>query len=713
MFNSDAVIKQSFWLMVFSLAIVLTGCAGITPTQVPPEDAHYSNGGEYKDSDRSEEYSAIARGEDRYSAIGPGESNHMNRSPETDLGASNEIASTLQCIPSPLGPICSAYPVVITSESHGSAAGRIKLSPTSSAGRSASPFWNIWVDQGGRIEQALVLKKSHDLILDLSRYRYNSRLSTSISPEVIKTIEESCDRDWLRFKVRPFSLDQKLSLTKYEDTLEVKLDHLCGSPNPKDLKLIEEYRNKRLDLPRLAKAVQGGQIKFSFVPQEPGCAVMGLSIWDETGMVPLDHLVVTLPIAKPNEPPPPCGITGDPRITLTQDTDSLLRIALDRNADNPPPVASLSMFEAEVGGDLRTVAILIERNLYENTKGRKGLHTWVTEGLLSDYLANQLLDQLNVARENLDSESPNRHPYPYAPMARELEIKLFSQYQGLENAAKYARDALVRAVNTAKEEFPLVLIRAVNAKNHRFIVPLGLLAAKIETPVFKKSMTVITPLPVERYPATRACINTWTLAVPESLENDNSSPERLVEANNIVDFERIKTEAQLEKYVSSEGNESSPDALPTKAEGLILLAHHAPSVIWFQDESKRVSSEQLERRFPTGSVALLAGCSTASPEGDYQKWISKLNEHGIDAMIVSPFPVLTEYATHFALNFGLAAQSARRNNKTPTILELFQEASNATLKKFKAQYGENTAFNEMALEFVVAGDSSLRMCANR
>jgi hypothetical protein len=373
------------------------------------------------------------------------------------------------------------------------------------------------------------------------------------------------------------------------------------------------------------------------------------------------------------------------------------------------------MFETEVEGDLHTVVILIERSLYEKTKGGQGVHTWLTEGLISNYLATQLLDQLNAARKNLDSESPYRRPYPYERIARELDIKLFSQYQGSENVAKYAREALLRAVNTAKEKFPTVLIRAVDAKDKRFLVPLGLLTAKIKTPIFTKSMTVITPLPVERYPAARACINTWTLAVPESLENDSSSRAELVEADKIVEFPRVKTEAELRQYVSDGGKyiqSVGSAASPSKAEGLILLAHHSPTFIWFQDGSERVASEQLKRNFPIGSVAVFAACSTASPEGKYQEWVTKLNKHGVDAMIVSPFPVLIEYATRFALNFGLQAQNARDKHERPSFLELFRAARDATSDKFKKLYGDNTGFNEMALEFVVAGDYSIRMCAN-
>ncbi|MHB0986800.1 MAG: hypothetical protein ACYC05_14580 [Sulfuricella sp.] len=572
--------------------------------------------------------------------------------------------------------------------------------PRPAPARGAEPSWNTWFERGGEFAEVLRPDARYELVLDLSLYRYFARLSAGAGPEVRRKLEESRGLESLRFVVRPFSLDGKLRLTGTEGALDARLERLFGPPAGDEAQRIERYRNGTLPLAEFARSVQAGETRFGVVALTPGCAAVALSVWDETGLFPLDHLVVSVPVAAANEPAPACGPAGEARAAVEQGAGALLQVSLDRAALEPAPAASLHIFETTVLGRPRTAVVMVERSAYERSKGAEGVYTWLTEALMSDYLARP--DQLRVQIDEARRQAGRNAPHSYAPVARELAAKLFSQDGGRENVAGQAREALRRAV--AESGDPVIVARTITAGGERAFMPLGLLGARAEAPVVARPITVIEPLPVERYPGTRACIGTWTLAVPDRLEGVGDA--ELGGAAQLAGFAaRVRTEQELGRYMGDA-------ALSGKPEGLILLAHHSAGYLWFSDKASRVGREQLARRFAPGSVAVLSACTTASPEGDNLAWATKLNRQGIDAMIVSPFPIPAGYAVRLALEFGAAVHGARDAGATPTFLELFRNATRASAAYFRAKYGEGVAYDEFALEFVVAGDPSLRLCAH-
>lgn len=566
--------------------------------------------------------------------------------------------------------------------------------------RSSEASWNTWFERGGKPAEVLQPDARYDLVLDLSMYRYMARLSAGAGPELRKKLEESRGLESLRFVVRPFSLDGKLRLAATEGALDAKLARLFGPAAEDEAERITRYQQGAITLAEFAHGVQAGEVRFGVVTLAKGCAAVALSVWDETGLFPLDQLVVSVPVAAANEPVPACGSEGAVRAVVEHGAGPLLQMSLERSPLEPAPRAALHLFETAVLGRPRTAVVMVERSAYERSKGSAGVYTWLTEALLSDYLARpeQLRVQIDEARRLASRNAANG----YAAVARELATKLFSQEGGQENVASRAREALRRAV--AESTDPVIVARMVTASGERAFMPLALLGARAENPVLARPMTVIEPLPVERYPGSRACIGNWTLAVPERLEGvgeaELSGAAQLAEG-----AARVKTEAELARYMS----DSAP---PAKPEGLVLLAHHSAGYLWFSDKTARVGREALSRRFAPGSVAVLSACTTASPEGDNLAWATKLNRQGVDAMVVSPFPVPADYAARLALEFGSAVRSARAANAAPTFLELFRKATRASADHFRAKYGAGVAYDELALEFVVAGDTSLRLCTN-
>lgn len=562
--------------------------------------------------------------------------------------------------------------------------------------RSAEPVWNAWFERGGQPAQVLLPDAGYELVVDLSRYRYFAELSGVAGAEVQTRLEEARGRSSVRFKLRAFALDGKLHLSPVERDLDVALARLFGPPAEDEPARVERYVAGALPLAEFARSVQAGEARFNVVTRAKGCAAVALSIWDETGLFPLDHLVVSVPVAAADESVPPCGAQGKTQAVVEKDAATLLHVSIEHEALVPAPVASFHLFETQVLERRRTVVWMVDRHAWEVTGGRDGIYTWLTESLLSDYLVRpeQLRVQLEEARRRASAGG-------YAAVARELAAKLFSQEGGEEGEAERARQALTRAV--ARSAQPAVVIRMVTASGERAYLPLGLLAARADAPVLTRRPLVLTPLPLERYPGARACIARWTLAVPERLEGVDAA--QLGPNTPLAPAgARMRTEQELLEYMA--------DATPaTEPEGLILLAHHAGGYLWFADKAQRVGREAVARRFPPGSVALLSACTTAAPEGDNLAWLNKLNRQGMDAMVVSPFPVPAGYAARLTLEFAAAVQAARTAGTTPTLLELFEKASQATADHFRAAYG--AAYDDLALEFVLAGDPGLRLCPTR
>lgn len=571
--------------------------------------------------------------------------------------------------------------------------GQRRLTLEKRPSRGTEPSWNAWFERGGVSVNVLKPNARYELIVDLSLYRYFGELSARVGRLVSDRINDEKMQPSLRLKVRGFSLDGKLYLTDVEQELEVTLSRLFDPPPDSEDQLVDRYLAGSISVGEFAHGVQAGEARFVLVTRETGCAAVALSIWDETGLFPLDHLVISVPVAEKGSPIPSCGTAAKPRAVIEKNAATLLQTSIERGPLEPLPVASFHLFETNVLDRPRTVVIMTDRAAYEASGGVKGSYTWLTQSLLSDYIARpeQLRVQIDEARKRATTQG-------YAAVARELSSKLFSQESGGDDMASLAREALRKAV--AESSDPAVVVRMVTASGERAYLPLGLLGASSDAPVVKRPMLVIEPLPLERYPSARACIGQWTIAIPDHLDGIDRS--ELSRAAQFTQFaQRLKTEQDLSRYIEGEAPSSSP-------EGLILLAHHGSGYLWFADMSQRVGYEKLARRFPPGSVAMLSACVTATPGGDNLAWMTKLNRLGIDAMVVSPFPVPATYATKLALEFGAAVQTARESKLTPSFLELFKTATRSTADYFRAAYGAN--YDDLALEFVVAGDPTLRLC---
>jgi hypothetical protein len=87
-----------------------------------------------------------------------------------------------------------------------------------------------------------------------------------------------------------------------------------------------------------------------------------------------------------------------------------------------------------------------------------------------------------------------------------------------------------------------------------------------------------------------------------------------------------------------------------------------------------------------------------------------LNDSGVDAMIVSPFNVRLDYGSRMAFEFAKVVRNNRQSQQTPTLLEMFTQATAATTQFFKNE-NTNARREDMALEFILVGNPYLTLCA--
>ena len=86
--------------------------------------------------------------------------------------------------------------------------------------------------------------------------------------------------------------------------------------------------------------------------------------------------------------------------------------------------------------------------------------------------------------------------------------------------------------------------------------------------------------------------------------------------------------------------------------------------------------------------------------------IDKLIEKGVRALIISPFAVDAEFGTRLALEFEKVAGKARLEGQEVSFHEMFD----ITIENMVAVSDSKGAYQDMALEFILIGNSDLRLC---
>lgn len=587
-------------------------------------------------------------------------------------------------------------------------------------------FWNTYFTRENEPDAKLSTQSqaSYTLVLDLSSYNYRqiretNAAGTAVDPRVKNTLERAPEEP-LELKIRPFVVTPLVSIENgAAKTLKVDRKKLVrpqeGTAAIEENRLVGRFKVGAMALPEFSAVVAAGQATFQVKVAEnvaPGCAVIAFTIWDFRDN-PIDHLLQMVPVSD-GTTQPDCTRTSPE--ALKGGFATLMNPVFSIGAANPqqPIQAALHLFQIIADGQKKTIAIFVDKTQYRPPQpgqpaSEQGVYGWRMSHWLSDYVSKQsgLPAKIAAAWNAADSGAPG----PYAEVADELAGQIFGADAVDRQKADAAREAL-RKLATAQSA-PVVVVRMVDENNRKLYVPLNLISAAGNTEGLAKPITVVQPLQTERYEAPN-CIGPWAFG----LSNDT----RDLDANLKAEFDTlaaaqptsgenwIRNAAELKAYFKAApaSAAASMRATPIPAEGLVLLAHHDEFGVFFDDINGRVLAQGLRHAYPPGSVAVLAACVTAKPNTEMDI-LNGLNDNGVDAMIVSPFNVRIDYGSRMAFEFAKVVRENRKNRLTPTLAEMFAQAT-AQTTQFLKNRNSNARLEDMALEFILVGNPYLRLC---
>jgi hypothetical protein len=174
---------------------------------------------------------------------------------------------------------------------------------------------------------------------------------------------------------------------------------------------------------------------------------------------------------------------------------------------------------------------------------------------------------------------------------------------------------------------------------------------------------------------------------------------------------RISEIEKLRRYLAATtGSAVSLLAPPATAVGFVVLAHQDEGAMWFGESTDHIIPQDIEKRFPSGSVGIFAACSAASAKGRNTELLQRLNEQGVDTLIASPFTIDAGYGVVFASTFAEIMGEVASDKPPPTILELFDRTVSRTAQKFKDR--ADADYSELGLEYVLLGNPAIKLCVS-
>lgn len=564
--------------------------------------------------------------------------------------------------------------------------------------------WNVWLARGDAPQQMAIAGRNYRIWLDLSKFEHFARQSVTASREIQEAVAKSKE-EHLHLRVRAISLTQAVALepdSRRDLKVEIPLRALRSDSSQVAASTLGDATRLR---ERLAarELVEVSIAVASFdASQQSACGQVAFSIWDESGIRPLDNVVFTFPIVE--------SADSTPRFCGRSPVQGGLGSLLGAGESKKPFDAALHLFEYhDAGAQPRAVALLVDaRRLQSTAESRasadRGVYVWFPERLPSRYVADELVASIKAARNGPD----------YSGVSKEIALRFFSD----SRAPDEGRRALGALAEIARRNGSVrLLVRARTAENALFYPPLSLLGAQGGA-LGGAKLSAVFPLPREDH--AQACVRRWQVAVPAVLDPvgviDLTSDEMPPSMERIATLEALRSylgaspapaPMALKSAVAAAGAPAQPGGVEP-SEGLMLLAHHDRGSLWFQGKGSpgpHLAIEENRRRFPPGSIAILGACSAVSTSEGNQMLLNKLNANGVDAILASPFPIEPSYA--ILLTRALLKTIADSYNKG---LELSLEDVLERANKHILSSPDGRQFAEKGLEFILLGNEDIRLC---
>lgn len=556
-------------------------------------------------------------------------------------------------------------------------------------------FWNSWMELNGVLATSpLTVGEDYTFSVDLARYAYavSTTAGDLINTEVRNAVERK--EKTIALYVRPYVVGSALVWSEkvragYALTVSVEsLKKPAAAQFADDVSTWNAYLDGKKTIGEISKQFSAANLRLPVIASKAGCGQVALSIWDGTGLRPLDHVVYSVPVGKRDA----CGPAGD---AVNAGFSTVLEAAPSQAKPPSRPDAGLLIFDLPRSiGEVRGVGLLVDATPVADDKPH-AVYAWPLFESVATYVTDpgNLLTLINSGRKKKT----------YAVAATELRTVVFppgKNDDGTDGPGEVAFQALQRIARNADHD-PVVVARVTASDRHAVYAPLSLLSTS-GGPLAGRPIRVVHPAPFPPSSRQQACVGAWTFVVPASLANYQGDV--VAEPDSSwISTSRQSTVDNLKGYFGKQLSTAQPGA----AEGLLLLAHQSDGNIWFDKEDERLRIGDLTRRFAPGSVAVLSACSVAAADGDNEAWLGRLSGQGVSGIFASPFPVDLDYGVELTRSFIRAvrqAQAQPKNVEAPTIASLFVAASEAAAKQLKISP------LDVQREFVWIGDPDIRLC---
>ncbi len=428
-------------------------------------------------------------------------------------------------------------------------------------------------------------------------------------------------------------------------------------------------------LPDQAIAARGGAVKFGIDTLAPGCAVIAISIWDDSRSVPLDGFIKTVRVGK----------QGTCKDDIAERETAPGLYSTDK-AKIVPDV-SLHIFEFDAGGKRQSATFMVLRSPI----GPCESYHWSSDATLVELV-------LDSGKFKSDLDEARRTSGVYSSIGEQMADAVFPSRRHTQGCGSAEAFAALRAESQQRE---LRLFARITDQDGRLaIVPVGLLAmyAVNGKRIFAHDFHIIEPVQRESWDVDR-CVGNWTFVLPAKLQGVNDDNLLKPPASLVNDSRLVRSKQDfVARFLDLDALDDSPS-------GLVLLAHHQDGVLTFSGPGDSVAFTRFERELGSGSIAVLSACETANLSGS-TKLVGRLNDKGMDAMIAASFELPVDFGARFAYYFAdLIAHS-----KGETVLEdLFDNALSMTINELSKSRGDRA--RGIGLELVLAGNPKLKICS--
>jgi hypothetical protein len=565
--------------------------------------------------------------------------------------------------------------------------------------------WNVWADSypGPTYRPLARLRPNQDylIVLHLSGITYGDA-SVRVQP-ASADISGWAD-DWLKAG----RVDATLQVLLLPDTNYFTIVDRPVEPLPIDLRAIREWTtasqgSHAAPLTEVAQMRDNG-LRPSFLfgdvalrlhtTMRRGLGALALSIWSDAGR-PLDEIALSFCVSNDETTPQPSECTGTTLVQPTlRGTDSLRVAAQGESA----PDAALHFVELDNRGVIGFFR--------DNTCRECPYHVWRVEqnsAIFRDYLANTMLPAFG----------PTASTDSLADAGRGLYNLLFPNDDTDEERvkARAAFEAFVTPDLTAvppRRPARSIFVRTImtsSGSSQPLYPPLGLITIPgVPGEFLGFRFRVEAPLERQSYQAASSCISRWFLAVPkENPASQDALPQARQRIKAVIDQWGPRAEHVYDTI--PELRQWLGQAKPTEASAaLLLLSHHDQNTVFF-DQTERMTSTQVERRFGEASMVVLDGCSTGAPMA--VALLRKLNERGFATTIASQVAVRPELAGDFVATLGEVVDKG--DAQGATIADVFFE----TLQELREKSPDTHSlpYGARALVFSLLGNGATRICA--